>query len=580
VFQSPWASKPKKKAKKKAAPKKKKAKKKAKKAPKRTRVTKKVTKKAAVQRKPTSRPKPRSKKPRSRKPAGLRVIEAPGAPREKGGRERAVTRKVGRKKRKGGAELAQVWLEGKILERAGFRIGDSISVEYDQSGESVVIRLDPAGPRVVSRHREKPVVDLVEKALTKVMAGVDRVVVDFENGYIVLSPQETKRRIEERLRRRDGTVGSAFTGAGFMDLSAELAGYIPRYGIEIDPRYADMYQANREQQTAEGYPLTVIKQPIEEALFMNFRAMKQGREEVIPHVELLLMGIPCDPWSRARGDRVQVPPNQHPLYHMTTYALRLVAASNPMNVVIEEVPEYVEDKAHRDQWGTLQAVLTKEGYHVTHKVIDSADLGYAAGRRRVYIVATTKPGFSWAKAIQNARAPKGMRKMRDILLPPNHPAITSALESQGNWFSTRAASGIGKFMRDHWKRPKFRPSFVDPNSTRLPTLIKRYYAWQATGPFVRHPTKPDTYRMLTIEEIRRAHGVPEGYVLPGAVGTQAEVMGQAVVVPVVEGIIRALPGGAAERTVDVRHRRVSNPAPVVPMYYGPGPLFSTLPGWM
>jgi site-specific DNA-cytosine methylase len=504
--------------------------------------------------------------------AGLRVVEAPPSGRQ-------VTRKVGRRRRGAGAELAQVWLEGKVLERAGFGIGDSISVDYDQDGSTVAIRLDPQGHRIVSRHGEKPVVDLITKALTSAMKGVDRVIVDFEQGYIVLSPQETQRRVKERLRRRDGTVGSAFTGAGFMDLAAEQAGYISRYGIEIDPRYAGAFQANREGQVQEGYPLTVIKQPVEEALFMNLQAMQTGRGALIPKVELLLMGIPCDPWSRQRGDRAAVPPDKHPLYHMTTYALRLVAASNPTNVVVEEVPEYIEDDTYADQFALLKSILEKEGYHVSSKVIDSNKLGYAAGRRRAYIVATTKPGFSWKKAMSKAKAPKGMRKVKDILLPPNHPAITSALKSQGNWFSTRDRDGIGKFMREKWERPSWRPGFVDPESTRLPTIVKGYYDWQATGPFVKHPTDKTKFRLLTITEIRRAHGVPDDYELPGAVGTQAEVMGQAVVVPLVRGIVEALPGGAAERTLTVPGRRVSNPAPVVPIYYGQGPMYSTIPWW-
>jgi DNA (cytosine-5)-methyltransferase 1 len=222
-------------------------------------------------------------------------------------------------------------------------------------------------------------------------------------------------------------------------------------------------------------------------------------------------------------------------------------------------------------------VLKREGYHVTHKVVESDQLGYATQRPRVYIVATTQRGFSWSKALKKRR-----RKLRakDILLPPGHPLITSARTSQGNWFSTRDRSGTGNTLRTLWERESWTPLFIDPDDA-IPTIAKNYYKPAPTGPFVVHPTKPDTYRLLTVEEIRRAHEVPEGYLLPGAVGTQAESLGQGVIVPLVQSIVEALPGGAPSRTIDVPYQRVSNPAPVVPMYYGTGPLYSTLPwGWL
>jgi hypothetical protein len=122
---------------------------------------------------------------------------------------------------------------------------------------------------------------------------------------------------------------------------------------------------------------------------------------------------------------------------------------------------------------------------------------------------------------------------------------------------------------------------VGRSSRKIPTVISQYYSWQQEGPYVKHPTRADTYRCLTIEEVRRLHGVPEDYELPGSVTAQMEALGQSVIVPLVEGIIRALPGGAPERTLSARFRRLRNPMPVVPIWYGQGPLYSTLPwGWI
>jgi site-specific DNA-cytosine methylase len=299
-FQAPWGQseyrgrrRAKKKAKKKAAKKRKAKKKAAKKRKAKKKVTpKKATKKARPS--PAS-PRPARKRPTRKKKAGARRVEE-------------VRTRVGRRSRSG---EAGVWVPPRVVEAAGLKYGDPIEVEYDDVANRVVIRARPGGARAVSRHRGRPVVDLVEKALTKAMAGVDEVVVDFQLGQIVLTPAETKRKIKERLKRKDGLAGSAFTGGGYMDLAAELAGYVSRYGIEVERKYAEIFEVNRR---GHGYPLTVIRRPLEQALSYNLHLLQTGRPELIPKVELLLMGIPCNPWSKLRGGQK---PCEHRLYDMT-----------------------------------------------------------------------------------------------------------------------------------------------------------------------------------------------------------------------------------------------------------------------
>ena len=64
-----------------------------------------------------------------------------------------------------------------------------------------------------------------------------------------------------------------------VDLAAELAGYVSRYGIEVEPKYAAIFESNRK---GMGYPLTTIKQPIEDALSYNMHLLQTGRPELIP----------------------------------------------------------------------------------------------------------------------------------------------------------------------------------------------------------------------------------------------------------------------------------------------------------
>jgi DNA (cytosine-5)-methyltransferase 1 len=344
-----------------------------------------------------------------------------------------------------------------------------------------------------------------------------------------------------------------------MDEAAVDLGYESLFGIEAEEKFAFMFAANNRS-------ASVINLPAQEALRQNARAIQLRHSPVIPRVELLLMGIPCQPWS----PHFKGLPSEHNLYAITFYALGVILAANPLNVVIEQVPDYVKDPL----FAVLKTELEAAGYHVTHKVVDSGKLGYLTSRSRAYIVATTKKGFEWSKALR--RAPE-MIKARDLLLPPRHPLVAKALPSQGGWFSTRDRTGIGEFMNRKWKQKGHPPAFISQDSKKVPTIISEYYAWQQTGPFVKHPSQKDTYRLLTIEEVRRLHGVPNDYRLPGSPTAQMEALGQGVVLPLAEGIIRSLPGGAPSRTFPAKFRRTKNPPPVVPLWYGRGPMYSTLP---
>jgi len=430
----------------------------------------------------------------------------------------------------------QVWLAGKWLGEARFPTGAKIRVEVDEAKSEIRVRLDPKGPREISRKRGHPLIELTSQDLVGLLGGVERVVVETRRGELVIFPKSAPVLAHERRRVRDGSCGSVFSGGGLLDLAAVENGYFPKWAIEACHKYAEVF--------AENHPsASVFALPVEEVTSM----VRRGRAD-LPQVELLTAGIPCEPFSRKRKGAAR----EHEHVSMTDWFLDVLKLVNPYNVVVEQVEEYLASESY----GILELVLRALGYHVHSAVMDSSDHGSLAGRRRAVIVATTDPGFRWP-APQPALA-----RPVDVLLPP--AAVKGLPQTRGGWFSVKAKTGTGAMVRRLWGRGKFTPGksgVIMPRDTRVGAITKSYHKVQSTGPFVVHPTKPDTYRMLTVDEIKRLHGLPDSYRLPASYQAAVEILGQGVVVPLFREVIAHLPGGAVRRTITPRSVSPARPAP-------------------
>ena len=95
----------------------------------------------------------------------------------------------------------------------------------------------------------------------------------------MITPARTARK--RAARRRDGTVGSAFSGGGLLDEAARQVGYTTLFGIEQNPDYADIWQSNHAGRMYQG-------------------CISEVDLRELPQVDLLVMGIPCQPFSAIR----------------------------------------------------------------------------------------------------------------------------------------------------------------------------------------------------------------------------------------------------------------------------------------
>lgn len=480
----------------------------------------------------------------------------------------------------------RIYLEGLWILRSGFEAWGEATVILDKERGRVVLLLDPdmadtlsssASTTAVSkkisgktkRGKAIPVIDIERQDLREILGGAESVVVQSRRGQLVITPAEAEVLHHERLTAKPNNYEvSLYSGAGFLSLAAEQAGARPVMAVEKWDRAADAFFA------AHSGRVPVIESGVESVALGERR--DPGRFDLPRNPWLLTAGVPCEPYSKLGGKGLavwreggQIDP--HLLADQAFWTLEVILATNPINVLIENVkgfPKYA---------GPLTRALEVLGYKIHVAMIDPSDHGYASGRERAVIVATTHDGFQFPQ--KRSSKLRGQR-LSDMLLPPDSPQLSGLNVRQGGWFSIKDKSGIGKSLAGWIGRKSHGATTFEYTDARVPAVTKSMHKGNPQGPYLRHPRKRDLYRLLTVEEISRIHGVPPAVAKriddasEGNYPLLTQLYGQGVHVPIFREIIERLPG--ARRTITARGT-VRNPAPVVPIYYGVGPLYSALP---
>jgi len=421
---------------------------------------------------------------------------------------RFSTTKIGRNK-----DAPRVWLEGLYLLRAGFLPAHRIQVHFSQ--QRVEITLAPEGTRVVSsktRHNQSiPVLDLNTSALADSFGPITTLQVQINNGTIVLTPTQTERL--RATRCRNGKEGSLFSGGGLLTEAARLAGYQPAFAVEINEQYAKVFEENHHE--ARMFNLSIEDVPV----------------EMLPAVELLSIGLPCEPFSMARrvekgtGKKCNktLPPEAHPLGDLTAWAALVIRALNPATVVIEEAPGYLNSGAGF----MMRLFLERAGYTVEARVIDPREYGEITARVRTVIVAHSGSDFRWPEPAPNTRTFAEIRDDESLLEDRYFTSETKPWLT--NHWANQTAKGNG-----------FTSTQLDNQSTSVPCVSKRYFSQQGTGAVVKHLQRAECWRWMTLAEVRRLHGVPDSYYLGEESRTRAgEILGQGVIVSFFQKIIAA-----------------------------------------
>lgn len=393
--------------------------------------------------------------------------------------------------------VPRIWLEGKYLEKAGFLQGCNIKVQFFD--DNIKIALDQSGERRISGKKSTPVIDINNSKLLEIFNIADKVKVIIKLGEILVTRTKKAKRIATQLH--DKSCGSIFSGGGLLDQSAKQAGFNTKWAIEVEPKYADVWQANHN---GSMYNCDIASVDLEQ----------------LSQVELLIGGIPCEPFSTARRNGTDEIPEEHKNADLSMFFLMIVEQVNPRIIVLEEVPMYLKSGI-----GTAtMAALRRMGYNVETRIVAGTDCGELTIRKRAIVVASMgKISFPDCIAIE--------RTMAEILQLPEDPEC--------EWFTRETKAHIfNGWDNQKAKGNNFQSQIITPESRYVQTIPKRYFAQQAGNPIVKHPTKQGMFRWLTLTEVKKIMGLPDSYDLGEYKTFAGEVMGQGVLVNLFHKIIQ------------------------------------------
>jgi DNA (cytosine-5)-methyltransferase 1 len=182
------------------------------------------------------------------------------------------------------------------------------------------------------------------------------------------------------------TFATLFMGGGGADLGLEAAGFESIWGIERDPKIAEVARLN--------FPNTKV--------FNS--CVGEIRTHLMERVDLLWMSPPCQQYSNAR--RGDIP--DHKDKDAGLYCCDYIAILSPRWVVLENVPGYAKSP-------TFEAILRSLidcGYRYHWLILDAADHGVPQNRKRLIMWAVknseplpyfpeSKPKKGWYQAISD-----------------------------------------------------------------------------------------------------------------------------------------------------------------------------------
>ncbi|MFZ3481855.1 DNA cytosine methyltransferase [Sphingomonas sp. 3-13AW] len=420
----------------------------------------------------------------------------------------------------------RLWLEGRRLEKAGFSPNGRYDIQIDREARSLTLRATRTGGRIVTRKerdgRVFPIIDISSGAALSPFEGLDRVLVVYENGALVITPLATDERVQERLDRLAGRldrgeplrVGSLSTGVGVLSLAVheglEEAGLDAEaaFVCDLDGGYLAQCEASNPM---FGEKTVVVSAPLQEIAFDHRRV------ERLPEIEILEAGIPCTAHSNAgRAKKGNPIPEDDPMVgHLAVGFLAIVATLNPAVVLVENVPGYMTSAS----FSIIRNQLTEWGYEVRADVLKGSEFNTLEHRDRMALVAVTR-GMDYDVSDVTRPEPKTLR-LGDVL--------DDVANDDPTWSDMRYLKE--KEERDMAEGKGFQMQVFGPDSTRVSTIGRGYAKVRSTEPKLRHPTDPTLLRQLTPAEHARCKAIPEDLVHGMPMTRAHEVLGQSVLMP-------------------------------------------------
>ena len=402
----------------------------------------------------------------------------------------------------------RVWLESQRLVTLGFAVGSPFVIEA--RGRGIRLRIKEVGTHRVAKRRAaggvRPIIDVANRALLASLAPFREIRIEASAGLIDITPSARAFSIQRQLLACPPfRTLEIFAGGG--TLSAAIASHDDFRliaGVEIEPRFADVWQSAHSQ-------AALIQADI-----------RRIHPSEYPRHDVLVAAIPCTSHSllgRAKKS-LRGKPELGESGDLFVCIAAVVATHLPLACVFENVPSFGTSLAGR----TLTHHLRQLGYYIYETVLDPhKEWNEPQDRRRWLMIATLQPGFR----LQPPMVPF-TDDLSEFIDPPNDRDRTDA---------ERIAGSIAALIR-HRERHRalghgFGFSTISRASNRVPTVVRSYHKINV-GPFVDTIFGP---RLLRQHEVERLMGCAidcKHY------ATAIEILGQGVQTRVFRNVISQL----------------------------------------
>lgn len=315
----------------------------------------------------------------------------------------------------------------------------------------------------------------------------------------------------------------------FIDLFAGIGGF--RKGFE-DAGFKCVFTSEMNLQCQQVYEINFGEKPFGDITKIN--------PSDIPNFDILLGGFPCQPFSIS-GKKMGFEDTRGTLFFDIC---QIIDEKKPSVVVLENVKHLIHHDKGRT-FDTILRALMSLGYNVTHKILNAKDFGLPQNRERIFIVATKKHYFDFAKL-------KRKRKviLRDFLdekgdfeyIDKSEYTLIDTPKNQESgliFVGYRNKNIWKKGVREnteHLSRVHRQPNRIYSVNGTHPTIPSQ----ETSGRFFIYIPELDAVRKLTINECYRIMGFPANFTKHSTVGEQYKQIGNSVAIPVIRAIAESI----------------------------------------
>ena len=178
---------------------------------------------------------------------------------------------------------------------------------------------------------------------------------------------------------------SFFTGAGFLDLGFEHAGFETAFVNEFHKPFSDIYTSSRKKLKIPppifGNNVGSIEQYLK-TLHLNF--LKDDINTARKNYDLIgfVGGPPCPDFSVAGKNKGEHGENGR----LSGSYIELINKLNPDFFLFENVKGLYRTKLHREFFENLKIKLISNGYYLTEKLINALEYGAPQYRERIILI--------------------------------------------------------------------------------------------------------------------------------------------------------------------------------------------------